>query len=185
MAPKQQYDFKVIAKNERGWSQPSDTVIDFTGPPSPPKICLSSLKTTSLIKIRWEVCSKCTIPSYYEISKKTKGDKGKDIEVQHKIPGDKSSVIFANLNHNTTHYCKLRAWNGRYASEWSKEIEIKTDRLPMHRRLSPIPRSPLPPKVAADIGTDHINTLAVIETALRAKAAELSDQSDDEDRVII
>ena len=182
LVPKQQYSFKVMAKNEQGWSQPSDTVIAFTGPPLPPTIRPSSLKSTSFIKVRWEHSSKYTRPSYYEISKEYKA---KQVEVRHKIPGNKSSITFTNLNHNTTYCFKLCSWNGVYVSEWSEEIEIKTDRLPMRKRLSPRPRSPLPPKAAASITSGHDNTLAVIEAALTAKAAELSDQSDDEDPLIL
>ena len=77
LVPKQQYDFKVIARNEQGWSQSSDSVIAFTGPPLPPTIRPSSLRSTSFIKIRWDHSSKYTQPSYYEVSKKTKEDKGK------------------------------------------------------------------------------------------------------------
>ena len=190
MVPNQQYKFKVMAKNERGWSPPSHTVIAFTGPPFPPIIRPSSLKTATLIKIRWEHWSEYTRPSYYEISKKTEGDKGKELEVQHKIPGNKSSIIFVHLNDNTTYYFKLRSWNGVYVSEWSNEIPVKTDRLPIFRMLLPrlqLP-SPLSSKVT-DVESDYVNardsTLAVVEAAITAKAAELSDQSDDEDRVII
>ena len=186
LVPKQQYDFKVIARNEQGWSQPSDSVIAFTGPPLPPTIRPSSLKSTSFIKIRWDHSSKYTQPSYYEVSKKTKEDKGKQVEIRHKIPGNKSSVTFANLNHNTTYSFKLCSYNGIYVSEWSKEIEIKTNRLPIHKRLSPrLPRLPLPLKSADNIADSHGNTLAVIELTLASKAAELSDQSDDDNPVVV
>ena len=182
LTPKQQYNFKVIARNEQGWSQPSDTVIAFTGPPLPPTIRPSSLKSTSilLIKIRWDHSSKYTRPSYYEISKRIKEDKAKQDEVRHKIPGNKSSVTFANLYHNTTYCFKLCSWNGIYISEWSEEIEIKTDHLPMLKRLSPRPRSPLPSKAAANITSGHNNTLAFMEAA-----STESDQSDDEDPLIL
>ena len=182
LTPKQQYNFKVIAKNERGWSQPSDTVIAFTGPPLPPTIRSSSFKSASLIKVRWEVPSKYTRPSYYEICKKTKGNRGKDCEVQRNISGDKSSVIFANLNENTTYYFKLRCWNGLYASEWTEEIPVKTDHIPIRKKLSPRPRSL---STQSDDETGSSYTLAVIESVLTSKAAELSDQSDDEDPIII
>ena len=181
MTPKQQYNFKVIAKNERGWSQPSDTVIAFTGPPLPPTIRPSSFKSTSLIKVRWELPSKYTRPSYYEICKKTKGIRGKECDVQRNISGDKSSVIFTNLNDNTTYYFKLRCWNGLYASEWTEEIPVKTDHIPMRRKFSPRTRS----LSTHDDETDYSSALAVIETVLTTKAAELSDQSDDEDPIII
>ena len=188
MVPYQHYNFEIMAKNEQGWSPPSDTVIAFTGSPFQPIIRPSSLKTTKLIKIRWQHWGEYTRPSYYEISKKTKVDKGKELEVQHKIPGNKSSVIFVNLNDNTTYYFKLRSWNGIYVSEWSEEIPVKTNRVSMLRRLSPRPRSPLPPKVT-DVESDYVyvcsHASAVVEAAITAKAAELSDQSDDEDQVII
>ena len=188
MVPYQHYKFRVTAKNEQGWSPPSNPVVAFTGPPFQPIIRPSSLKTTKLIKIRWQHQSECTRPSYYEISKKTKVDKGKELEVQHKIPGNKSSVVFVNLDNNTTYYFKLRSWNGVYVSKWSEELPVKTNRLSMLRRLSPRPRSPLPPKVT-DIESDYVfvcgNASAIVEAAITAKAAELSDQSDDEDQVII
>ena len=185
LTPKQQYNFKVMAKNERGWSQPSDIVIAFTGPPLPPTIRSSSFKSTSLIKVRWELPSKYTRPSYYEICKKTKGSKGKEIETQRNISGDKSSAIFTNLNENTTYYFKLRCWNGLYASEWTEEIQIKTDHIPIHKKLSPRPRSPSTPKSISDIETGYSSTLVVIDQLLTTKAAELSDQSDDEDPIIL
>ena len=186
LAPKQLYSFKVIAKNERSWSPPSDTVIASTCAPPPPKIRASSFKTTYLVKIRWELSNGYTKPSYYEISKRTKGNKGKELEVQHKIPGDKLSVTFTNLNNNTTYCFKLRSWNGCYVSEWSEEIKIKTDHVSMLKRLSPRPRSPLPPRAAANYNaSDYNTTLAAVKTARTTKAAELSDQSDDEDPVII
>ena len=191
LTPDQQYDFKVVAKNELGWSPPSDTVLAFTGPPSPPKIRPSSLKSPELIKIRWEPCIKYTKPSYYEISKATKGGKGKELEVQHKIPGDKSSITFISLRSNTTYYFKLRSWNGVYVSKWSKELEVKTERSSMLRRLSPRPRraqSPLPPKVT-NVENDylyvHSSKVTVVEALKADKAAELSDYSDDEDPIII
>ena len=180
LAPNQQYNFKVIAKNERGWSPSSDTVIAFTGPSLPSTIRPSSFKSASLIKIRWELSSKYTRPSCYEIIKKTKGDKGREYEIQRNIPGDKSSAFFTNLNNNTTYYFKLRSWNGLYTSEWSEEIRVKTDRIPVRKKFSS--RSS---KSVADNESDSSNTMAIIEEVLIAKAAELSDQSDDEDPVII
>ena len=185
LTPKQQYNFKVIAKNERGWSKPSDTVIAFTGPPLPPTIRPSSFKSASLIKVRWEVPSKYTRPSYYEICKKTKGNKGKECEVQCSISGDKSSVIFTNLNESTTYSFKLRCWNGFYASEWTEEVEVKTDHIPMRRKLSHKTKSPLSPKASSSDLEKHCYALAVTEEVLTTKAAELSDQSDDDDPVII
>ena len=188
MVPYQHYNFKVMAKNERGWSPSSNAVIAFTGQPFQPIIRPSSLKTTKIIKIRWQHWGEYTRPSYYEISKKTKVDKGKELEVQCQIPGNKSSVTFVNLNDNTTYYFKLRSWNGVYVSEWSEEIPVKTNRVSMLRRLSPRPRSPLPPKLT-DVESDCLfvsgHASAVVEAAITAKAAELSDQSDDEDQVII
>ena len=183
LAPKREHNFKVIAKNERGWSKPSDTVIAFTGPPLPPIIRPSSFKSASLIKVRWELPSKYTRPSYYEICKKTKGNKGREYEVQRSISGDTSSVIFTNLSQSTTYYFKLRCWNGFYASEWTEEIAVKTDHIPMRRKLSPKLRPPLSSKETSDI--EKYYTLADIEEVLTTKAAELSDQSDDDDPVII
>ena len=154
MIPYQHYNFKVMAKNERDWNPSSNAVIAFTGQPFQPIIRPSSLKTTKIIKIRWQHWGEYTRPSYYEISKKIKTDKGKELEVQHKIPGNKSSVIF--VNDNTTYYFKLRSWNGVYVSEWSEEIPVKTNRVSMLRRLSPRPRSPLPPKVT-NVESDYIS----------------------------
>ena len=181
MVPYQHYNFKVMAKNERGWSPSSNAVIAFTGQPLQPIIRPSSLKTNEIIKIRWQHWDEYTRPSYYEISKKTEVDKGKELEVQHKIPGNKLNVIFVNLKDNTTYYFKLRSWNGIYVSEWSEEIPVRTNRVSMLKRFS---RSSLPPKVT-NVESNCSNASAVVEAAITAKAAELSDQSDDEDRIII
>ena len=186
LVPKQQYNFEVIAKNERGWSQSSDAVIAFTGPPlRPPTIRPSSLKSTSFVKVRWELPSKYTRPSYYEICKKTTGDDGKKVEAQYKIPSHKSSATFSNLNENTTYYFRICSWNGRYVSEWSKEIEVITDYLPIRKIIPNKVISALSLGMATkNTDSDYTSTLETIRTAKADKGAELSDQSEDEDPVI-
>jgi len=122
--PNQKYMFQVLAKNEKGWSEPSEAFIIHIAKPSTPKnVRVSSKRSHSLIKIRWDAPDACLI-THYEIVKRTK--KGNYDEKPFKVPANKFSATFTNLKHNT-HYCfKVRTRNGLHVSAWSQEIVTNT-----------------------------------------------------------
>ena len=121
--PNQKYTLQLFAKNENGWSTPSEEFTIWISMPSTPKnVRVSSKRTHSLIKIRWKAPDSSLI-THYEIMKRTKKDKydGKRIT----IPANKFSATFIKLKQNT-HYCfAIRTCNGSHASGWM-QIESNT-----------------------------------------------------------
>ena len=123
--PNQQYTLQLFAKNENGWSDPSEKFTICIGKPSTPiKVRASTKRTHSLIKIRWNPPDSSVI-SHYEIAKRTKKGNS-DEEMPIKIPAHKLSATFTKLKQNTHYYFKVRACNGSYTSSWSREIEENT-----------------------------------------------------------
>ena len=219
--PNQQYTLQLFTKNENGWSNPSEIfTICIARPSTPINIRVSTKRTHSLIKIRWNPPDSSLI-TCYEIVKRAKKD-SKDEEKPIPIPANKLSATFTKLKQNT-HYCfKVRACNGNYASSWSEEIEANTR---IHKAikaaLSPVvwaagtAASPFVASVASGVAAGAVgkvksgNTAAVAAgTAGTVSGAvlgtlgaplvgagmahlfvhgldTLSDQSDDEDAVII
>ena len=121
--PNQQYTLQLQAKNENGWSEPSDKFeIHIAIPSTPKNVRVSSKRTHSLIKIRWNKPDSSII-THYEVVGRTK--KGKYSNEALKVSHDKFSVTFTKLKQNT-HYCfKVRTCNDHNASAWS-EIETNT-----------------------------------------------------------
>jgi len=122
--PDQQYTLQVSAKNENGWSEPSETfIIHIAKPSTPQKVRVSSKRSHSLIKIRWNAPGAC-LTTHYEIVKRTK--KGNYDEKPLEVPANKFSATFTNLKHNTHYYFKVRSCIGSHVSAWSQEIETNT-----------------------------------------------------------
>ena len=122
--PNQQYTLKVFAKNELGWSQPSERfTIHIASPSVPINVRVSSKRSHSLIKIRWNAPDSSLI-THYEIMKKTR--KGSYDEKPITVPANKFSATFTNLKHNTRYCFRVRTCNGTRASTWSKDIETNT-----------------------------------------------------------
>ena len=123
--PNQQYTLQLFARNENGWSAPSEKfTICIAKPSTPIKVRVSTKRTHSLIKIRWNPPDSSLI-THYEIVKRTKKSKNGE-EKPNIINADKLSATFTKLKQNT-HYCfKVHACNGSYASSWSKEVEANT-----------------------------------------------------------
>ena len=215
--PNQQYTLQLQAKNENGWSEPSEKFeIHIATPSTPQNVRVSSKRTHSLIKIRWNAPDS-TLITHYEVAGRTK--KGNYTKEAFKVPANKFSVTFTKLKQNT-HYCfKVRTCNGPHASAWSNEIETNTR---IHKGikavfspavwalgtvaspfLTPIATGALAGEVANEASGKKAAVAAgtVGGAALGIVAApfmgagfahafvhgidELSDQSDDEDAVII
>ena len=125
--PNQQYTLQLLAKNENGWSEPSETFKIHIAVPSPPEnVRVSSNRTHSVIKIRWNApaAADAMLVTYYEIVKTTrKGNYDKSPIV---VPGMKFSATFTKLNQRTQYYFKVRTCNDLYKSAWSNEMEAKT-----------------------------------------------------------
>ena len=124
LKPTKQYILQVLGKNEAGWGDPSEKFkIHIAKPSLPTKFRVSSKRSDSLIKVRWNAPD--TLATYYEILKRTK--KGKYNEKAVEVPGNKLSATFTNLKHNTEYYFKIRACNNEsYTSNWSNEIVANT-----------------------------------------------------------
>ena len=153
--PNQQYMLQLQAKNENGWSEPSDTFeIHIAMPFTPKDVRVSSKRTHSLIKIRWDKPDSALI-THYEVVGRTK--KGNYSNEALKVPPNKFSVTYTKLKQNTYYYFKVRTCNALYASAWSEEIETNTR---AHKSIKAV----LSPVHDID---------------------DLSDQSDDEDAVIV
>jgi len=122
--PDQEYTLQVLAKNENGWSEPSEKFTIHIAKPSTPKYFrVSSKRSHSLIKIRWDAPDSFFITHYEVIKRKKKGDYD---EEPFEVPANKFSVTFTNLKHNT-HYCfSIRTCNGSHVSDWNQEIETNT-----------------------------------------------------------
>ena len=121
------YELQILAKNETGWSEPSEKFnINFANPHVPQNLRVSSKTTDSLIKLRWEAPLGCLV-THYEIMMRRRKGVYNDSEKPIKLPAEKLSATFTNLKHNT-HYCfKIRGCNGQhYTSVWSEEIEANT-----------------------------------------------------------
>ena len=122
--PNTQYTLQLLAKNENGWSEPSEEFnIHIAAPPPPENVRVSSKRTHSLMKIRWNAPASVTA-AHYEIVKTTKKGNYDDMPVI--VPGNKLSATFTKLNQKTRYYFKVRTSNGFYTSDWSDEIEAKT-----------------------------------------------------------
>ena len=114
--PDQKYTLQLFAKNENGWSTPSEEFTIWISMPSTPKnVRVSSKRTHSLIKIRWKAPDSSLI-THYEIMKRTK--KGKYDGNSITIPANKFSAAFTNLNQNTNYCFAIRTCNGSHASNW-------------------------------------------------------------------
>ena len=110
--PNQQYTFQLLAKNENGWSEPSEQFnIHIAASPPPENVRVSSKRTHSQIKVRWDSPASITL-AYYEIAIV--------------VPDIKLSATFTKLDQQTKYYFKVRTCNGFYTSDWSDEIEAKT-----------------------------------------------------------
>ena len=219
--PNQKYTLQVLAQNENGWSEPSDKFeIHIATPSTPKNVRVSTNRTHSLIKIRWDA-PESTLISHYEIMIRTKKGYYSDVKPV-KAPANKFSATFTKLKQNT-HYCfKICTCNGFHASAWSEEIETNTR---IHKGikavLSPIvwalgtATSPILTPiggagVAAIVAHEKVGTksavaagtagaiggaaLGIIGAPLMGAGYahafvhgidELSDQSDDEDAVVI
>ena len=122
--PNQQYTLQVLAKNEFEWSQPSERfTIHIASPSAPINVRVSSKRSHSLIKIRWNAPDSSLI-THYEIMKKTR--KGSYDEKPITVPANKFSATFTNLKHKTYYCFRVRTCNGTHASTWSKDIETNT-----------------------------------------------------------
>ena len=121
----QQYMLQLQAKNENGWSEPSEQFrVHIATPFSPKNVRVSSKRTHSLIKIRWNAPDSPLI-THYEIVRRTKTENYNNENLV-KVPANKFSATFINLKHNTYYNFKVRTCNGIYASEWSEEVETNT-----------------------------------------------------------
>ena len=122
--PNQKYTLQLLAKNENGWSEPSNEfTIHIITPPTPKNVRVSSKRSHSLIKIRWNPPDSDLI-THYEVMKRM--SKGYYNEKPIKVPVNKLSVTFTKLKHKTYYCFKVRACNGLYTSNWSEEIETNT-----------------------------------------------------------
>ena len=122
--PKQQYTLQILAKNERGWSEPSRKFTIHIATPSPPKdVRVSSKRSHSLIKIRWNAPDSSLI-THYEIEKRRKKDDYDENPIT--VPANKFSATFTKLKHNTNYCFRVRTCNGIHESDWSEEIETNT-----------------------------------------------------------
>ena len=123
--PNQQYTLEILAKNERGWSEPSEKFkIHINSTPSVPEnIRVSSKRSHSLIKIRWNEPDSCLI-THYEIIKRT--TKIYYVQKPIRVPSSKFSATFTKLKQSTKYFFKVRSCNGIHASDWSEEIEANT-----------------------------------------------------------
>ena len=219
--PNQKYALQVLAQNENGWSEPSDRFeIHIATPSTPENVRVSTNRTHSQIKIRWNA-PESTLITHYEIWRRTKKGSYSDVKPV-KAPANKFSATFTKLK-QSTHYCfKIRTCNGLHASAWSEEIESNTR---IHKgikaALSPAvwllgtATSPLLTPIggagaAALVAHDKVGTKSAIAAGAAGAVGgaalgivgaplmgagyahafvhgidELSDQSDDEDAVII
>ena len=127
LRPNQQYTLQLLARNENGWSEPSEAFKIHIAVPSPPEnVRVSSNRAHSLIKIRWNApaSADAMLVTHYEIVKTTrKGNYGKTPIV---VPGIKFSATFTKLNQRTQYYFKVRTCNDLYKSAWSNEIGANT-----------------------------------------------------------
>ena len=218
--PNLQYTLQLQAKNENGWSEPSDKFeIHIATPSTPQNVRVSSKRTHSLIKIRWNAPDS-TLITHYEVAGRTK--KGNYTKEAVKVPANKFSVTFTKLNQNTYYCFRARTCNGPHASAWSEEIETNTR---IHKGIKAVfspavwalgtMASPfLTPIGTGVLAGEAANKASGKKTAVAAGTAgavggaalgivgaplmgaafahgfvhgvdELSDQSDDEDAVII
>ena len=131
--PNQEYTLKLFAKNENGWSVPSEAFkIHIAMPPPPENVRVSSYRTHSLVKIRWNAPDSSILVTQYEIAKTTRqGDYG-NYKQPIVVPANKFSATFAQLWQRTQYYFKVRACNDLFTSVWSNEIEAKTR---MHKKI--------------------------------------------------
>ena len=127
----------MSAKNENDWSEPSEEFKIHIAAPSPPEnVRVSSKRTHSLIKIRWNAPTSIVVV-HCEVAKTTR--KGSYDENPIVIPGIKFSATFTKLDQKTAYYFKVRACNGFYTSDWSDEIEAKTQlHIAVKAGLSPL-----------------------------------------------
>ena len=122
------YSFRAKSKNAEGWSKPSAFREGKTLPlptPLPKNVRMSSNRTHSLLKIRWNAPDSPAELTHYEIVRKTKNSKYSDTEPV-KAPANKLSVTFTKLKHNTYYKFKICTCNGIHVSPWSEEIETNT-----------------------------------------------------------
>ena len=124
--PIQQYTLHLQARNENGWSEPSEQFKIHIAMPSIPKnVRVSSKRTHSLIKIRWNAPDHSPLIIRYEIARRTKTENYNNENLV-EAPANKFSTTFINLNHKTFYYFKVRACNKGYESEWSEEVVANT-----------------------------------------------------------
>lgn len=127
LKPDQRYHFQISAKNTEGWSKPSIKISNTTKnviPLMPTRFRISSKRTHSLIKIRWNPPEhNNAYITHYEVRKRVK----KDGNYDHPISiGNKLSFTFENLCHKTTYVFQVQACNEDLKSGWCNEIEGKT-----------------------------------------------------------
>lgn len=87
------------------------------------KVHVSSKRTHSLIKIRWDAPDSSLI-THYEIMGRAK--KGKYIEKPITKVVSKCSATFSDLKPNTDYCFKVRACNGSNVIRWSRGVEANT-----------------------------------------------------------
>ena len=125
LEPDRLYYFKVVAKNAEGWSIPSRVVKKSTKfdlvPSKPTNLRISSKRTYSLIKIRWN--SSDSYVTHYEVRCRRKKDEEYDQPIDAK---NKLSYTFSDLRHKTRYVFQVQAYNHILNSGWSHEIEGKT-----------------------------------------------------------
>ena len=127
LKPDQRYHFRISAKNAEGWSKPSAKISNTTKnviPSKPTKFRISSKRTHSLIKIRWNTPEyNQTYITHYEVRKKVKKDGNYDNPLN---AGNKLSFTFENLRHNKIYVFQVQACNNELKSGWCDEIEGNT-----------------------------------------------------------
>ena len=124
--PNHQYTLQLLAKNENGWSEPSEAFKIHIVVPSPPKnVRVSSKRTHSVVKIRWDAPDSILV-THYEIAKTTKQGVYGKYKQPIVVPANKFSATFTQLWQRTQYYFKVRACNDLFASDWSNEIEAIT-----------------------------------------------------------
>ena len=126
LKPDRLYHFKISAKNAEGWSIPSRVIKKSTKihvvPSQPTKLRISSKRSHSLIKIRWNAPD--SYVTHYEVRMRRRKDRkydGKPLNVKNKL-----SSTFLNLQHNTHYVFQVQACNGALSSGWCNEIEGNT-----------------------------------------------------------
>lgn len=119
------YRFRIKLRNLAGDSLPSDDIEAKTDQPTPGipiGLRVSSKRTTTTIKIRWEEPRNSHVVDHYEIERVAAKMGFPEIE-----KSDKLSAEFTKLESNSKSYFRVRAVNkaGQYG-DWSEPIKAKT-----------------------------------------------------------